>query len=74
MPRAGYRIGVTARGVLTVLLSSDDVRFGGRTERFPRIYTKMETMHGKDHSFSLDLPGLSCVYLKYTKYKTKQKG
>ena len=72
--RENYRIGVTDRGVLTTLLSSDDLRFGGTREKFPRLYTRKEPMHGRDYSFSLDLPGLSCIYLKYTRIKNKEKG
>ena len=71
--RENYRIGVPDRGVLTVLLDSEAAAFGGaHTEKPKRIYTKKEPMHGKDHSFALDLPGFSCTYLKYVKYKTKK--
>ena len=70
--RENYRIGVEQRGSLSVLLNSDDAAYGGsgRCEN-KRIYTKKIPMHGKDHSFEITLPGLSCVYLKYSKYKTK---
>ena len=30
-----------------------------------RIKTKNISMHGKDNSFEITLPGLSCIYLKY---------
>ena len=71
--RKDYRIGVSDRGVLTVLLDSESAAFGGgHPEKPPRIYTKKISMHGKDHSFTVDLPGFSCVYLKYSKYHSKK--
>ena len=55
------------------MAADEAAAFGGaHTEKPKRIYTKKEPMHGKDHSFALDLPGLSCTYLKYVKYKTKK--
>jgi len=70
--RENYTIGLPARGVLTVQLCSDESVYGGSGEyKGKRIYAKKEPMHGKDWSFSIDLPGLSCVYLKYTPYKKK---
>ena len=70
--RERYRIGVEKRGSLTVLLNSDDPAYGGAGGgEYQRIYTKKIPMHGQEHSFELTLPGLSCVYLKYVKYKTK---
>ncbi len=72
--REGYRIGVEQRGSLTYLIDSDDMAFGGQGNNAKkRIYTQKEPMHGKDHSFSIDLPPLSCTYLKYKPYKTKRK-
>lgn len=72
--RDGYRIGIEQRGSLTYLLDSDDEAFGGQGNNAKkRIYTQKEPMHGKDHSFSIDLPPLSCTYLKYKAYKTKCK-
>ena len=68
--REHYRIGVEQRGSLSVLLNSDDAAFGGSGQcANSRIYTKKIPMHGKDHSFEITLPGFSCVYLKYSKYK-----
>ena len=72
--RENYRIGVEKKGSLSVLLNSDDKEFGGAgTGEKKRIYTKKEPMHGKEHSFEITLPGLSCVYLKYTKYRSGEK-
>ena len=72
--REGYRIGVDDRAVLTVLLSSDEACYGGEgTHRGKRIYTKKIPMHGKEHSFAIDLPGLSVTYCKYTPCKNHKK-
>ncbi|MBQ9506305.1 MAG: 1,4-alpha-glucan branching protein GlgB [Clostridia bacterium] len=72
--REGYSIGVDDRAVLTVLLSSDEACYGGEgTHRGKRIYTKKIPMHGKEHSFAIDLPGLSVTYCKYTPCKNHKK-
>lgn len=72
--RENYRIGVESKGTLTVMLNSDDKEYGGTgANEKKRIYTKKEPMHGREHSFEITLPGLSCVYLRYTKTKTAEK-
>ena len=72
--RPDYRIGMEERGVLTVLLSSDEKCYGGAGEyKGRRIYTKKEPMHGKDHSFAMDIPGLSVTFLKYSPYQAKHR-
>ncbi|MBQ6419959.1 MAG: 1,4-alpha-glucan branching protein GlgB [Clostridia bacterium] len=70
--REGYTIGIEERGVLTPLLSSADPAYGGTAAPPARIYTKSAPMHGKAHSFTLTVPGLSCIYLKYTPYGSKK--
>ncbi len=72
--RENYRIGVDMRGSLTYLLDSEGVEFGGsRDTAKKRIYTEKVPMHGKEHSFPVTIPGLSCIYLKYKPYKVKSK-
>ncbi len=72
--RENYRIGVERKGSLTYLLDSESTEFGGSEEiSKKRIYTEKVPMHGKEHSFPVTLPGLSCVYLRYKPYKTKSK-
>ena len=72
--RENYRIGVERKGSLTYLLDSESTEFGGSDENSKkRIYTEKVPMHGKEHSFPVTLPGLSCVYLRYKPYKTKSK-
>ncbi len=71
--REKYRIGVDMRGSLTYIISSDDEQFGGNNiADKKRICTKKVPMHGKEHSFEITLPGLSCVYLRYKPYKSKK--
>ena len=70
--RKEYCIGVDDRAVLTVLLASEDAAYGGaEPQKGKRIYSKKIPMHGKEHSFVIDLPGLSVTYLKYSPYKKK---
>lgn len=65
--RYNYRIGVPRAGTLSVILNSDDTRFGGKGEfTKKRITTKIIPMHGKENSVELTLPGLSCIYLKFS--------
>ncbi len=72
--RENYRIGVEARGSLSVLLDSDAPEFGGAGRIGKgRILTKKIPMHGKENSFELTLPGFSCIYLKYKPYKSNKK-
>ncbi len=72
--RESYRIGVERKGSLTYLLDSESTEFGGTEEiSKKRIYTEKVPMHGKEHSFPVTLPGLSCIYLRYKPYKTKSK-
>ena len=72
--RESYRIGVERKGSLTYLLDSESTEFGGAEEiSKKRIYTEKVPMHGKEHSFPVTLPGLSCIYLRYKPYKTKSK-
>ncbi len=72
--RENYRIGVEKKGSLTYLLDSESTEFGGTEEiSKKRIYTEKVPMHGKEHSFPVTIPGLSCIYLRYKPYKTKNR-
>lgn len=72
--RENYRIGIDSRGSLSYMLDSDAIAFGGAGQSVvKRIYTKKVPMHGKENSFEITLPGLSCVYLKYKPYKTNKR-
>lgn len=72
--RENYRIGVERKGSLTYLLHSESAEFGGEADTAKkRIYTEKVPMHGKEHSFPVTIPGLSCIYLKYKPYKIQTK-
>ncbi len=80
--RDGYRIGVPRAGTYKVLLNTDSESFGGGgkgTEE--KVKSEKIPMHGFENSISLDLAGLSVIYLtppvkrktnKNTSPKTKQ--
>jgi len=65
VPRQGYRIGMPQNGEYSLILSSDDARYGGsgyggekgfRTEKIP--------FHGFDQSVRLELPPLGMLVLE----------
>ena len=59
-----YKIKVPARGEYEVVLSTDDKKYGGKTETLPRVKAKKE---GDGYYITLDLAELSAVYIKKTK-------
>jgi len=61
--RTDYRIGVPKAGSYKMVFSSDDERFGGKTE-LKRAGIKAEkiAMHGCDYSVSLNIPAMSVSY------------
>ncbi|MBR3836119.1 MAG: 1,4-alpha-glucan branching protein GlgB [Clostridia bacterium] len=63
--RGNYCIGVPNSGTYKVLLNTDCEEFGGKgTGTTGSVRSKKTPMHGLDNSISLDLPGLSVIYLK----------
>ncbi|MCR4925774.1 MAG: 1,4-alpha-glucan branching protein GlgB, partial [Clostridiales bacterium] len=66
--RESYRIGVPQKGKYKVLLNSDAVEFGGQgLGTTDKVKTESYGMHGFEQSITLDIPGLSVIYLKHTK-------
>ena len=64
--RQKYTFGVEKEGVYEVLLNSDDAAFGGGGRGTKqRVTSKHAPMHGYQHSITVDLPGLSALYLRY---------
>jgi len=61
--RAGYEIGVDAKGTYEELLNSEWKEFGGRAEAKPMVSTEKE-MHDRKHSIALDLWGNSAIFIK----------
>lgn len=67
VPRVDYRIGVPYEGIYEQVFSTDDLKFGGSGEvDNGRIKSREIPMHGCDQSITLDIPGLSVMYFKYT--------
>lgn len=63
--RENYRIGVPRAGSYKVVLSTDEERFGGKEEGTAgSVRSEKKPMHGFENSISLDLAGLSVIYLK----------
>ncbi len=64
--RENYCFGVPGEGTYEVLINTDDTAFGGDGKGTKtKVKSKKKAMHGFDNSISLDLPGLSCILLKY---------
>ena len=64
--RQKYTFGVEKSGVYEVLLNSDDVTFGGTGRGTKQqVTSKAAPMHGYQNSITVDLPGLSALYLRY---------
>ena len=62
--REKYSFGVEKDGVYEVILNSDSEKFGGSGKGTKtRVSSKKKPMHGFENSITLDLPGLSCLYL-----------
>ncbi len=63
--RSGYEIGVPYAGTYEVVFNSDDEAYGGTGKGSAgKIKTNERPMHGHEQSVSLELAGLSTVYLK----------
>ena len=63
--RENYCIGVPKPGTYKVLLNTDSEEFGGKgAGTTGSVKSKKVPMHGLENSISLDLPGLSVIYLK----------
>ena len=62
----GFVIGLPENGVLREVLSSDDVRFGGRgLHNAEPIKSRSEPFCGLPYSAQIDLPPMSTVYFEY---------
>ena len=63
--RSGYEIGVPVAGTYEVVFNSDEEQFGGTGKGTSgRIKSNPRPMHGHDQSISLELAGMSTIYLK----------
>ena len=63
--RDDYRIGIPQLQDYTVAFSSDWVKYGGSGLEQPDVIpAQRNPMHGKPYSITVDIPALSCLYLK----------
>ncbi len=71
--REKYSFGVEREGAYEVIINSDDIDFGGegRGTR-TKVTSKKKEMHGFKNSITLNLPGLSCIILKYKSKPSKK--
>ena len=69
--RTDYKIGVPFHDEYELLLSTDDVKFGGQGLALEKYEPLDFNMHGFDQSISLTLPALSVLYLKRVPKKQK---
>ena len=66
--REKYSFGVEKEGIYEVILNSDSEKFGGKGRGTKtKVTSKKIAMHGFENSITLDLPGLSAIYLKHKK-------
>ncbi len=64
---SGYRIGID-KGRYALVFNTDDKAFGGSGKIRRKIYlTEKQTCNEKEYSIKLDIPKLTCMYLKKQK-------
>ncbi len=72
--RSNYEIGVPYAGTYEVVFNSDEEQFGGTGKGITgKLKTNERPMHGHEQSVSLELAGLSTVYLKLVRKAPKKK-
>jgi 1,4-alpha-glucan branching enzyme len=63
--RTGYRIGIPHKGKWSVVLNSDEVKYGGTGLEISQEYTtENEPYHGQENSIVLTIPSLGVLYLE----------
>lgn len=65
--RQMYPVGVKEKGRYRTLMSSDRKRYGGDTKRVKTYFAKDQPSHGRYYSIEVDLPPLSCQFIKISK-------
>ncbi len=71
--RDGYCIGFPQEGSLTPIFNSDETKYGGKGIALPKkISVEKKPMHGFNCSFSVDLPPMSVLYLKFKPKQTRK--
>ena len=67
--RDGYRIGVPYEGRYRLVLSSDDIKYGGKTGSKGVYKSQKIPMHGFGQSINIKIPAMSTSYYKLVKSK-----
>jgi len=67
--RDGYRIGVPYEGRYRLVLSSDDIKYGGKTGSNGVYKSQKIPMHGFGQSINIKIPAMSTSYYKLVKSK-----
>ncbi|MBR4910069.1 MAG: 1,4-alpha-glucan branching protein GlgB [Clostridia bacterium] len=62
--RDNYRIGIPKAGAYKAVFSSDDIKYGGKTEKQDVILSEPIPMHGFENSIPLDIPAMSVTFYK----------
>ncbi len=71
----GFVIGLPQPGTLYEVLSSDDVRYGGKGNLNAKlIYTRKESFLDMQYSAEFDLPAMSALFFRYRPRKPSKKG
>ncbi|MCM1543850.1 MAG: 1,4-alpha-glucan branching protein GlgB [Ruminococcus sp.] len=71
--REKYSFGVEKEGTYEVILNSDSDKFGGSgAGTKTKVISKNVPMHGYENSITVNLPGLTVMYLKHKKKPEKK--
>ena len=66
VPRPDYRVGVPKKKQYTLILNSDDSRFGGSGKSKPTVYKSVKSeCDGRPYSFAYDLPAYGVAVFKF---------
>ena len=66
--REGYRMGVPQQKDYEIAFSSDELKYGGSGMIQPEVIPAQSSpMHGKPFSITVDIPPMSCLFLKAAK-------
>ena len=66
--REGYRMGVPQQKDYEIAFSSDELKYGGSGMIQPEVIPAQPSpMHGKPFSITVDIPPMSCLFLKAAK-------
>ena len=65
--RDNYRIGVPKKGRYKPVFCSDDIKYGGKTEKQDVVPSEEISMHGFENSISVNIPAMSVTFYKLSR-------